>query len=101
MLSQKADECKPLACGGGGGGAGAVARGGGHAGGGRHQSMAVQVSPMNPVLKPPENTRLKLKHFETLSNFAFKINLRRYIQAVDDATTTVGRRCRLTLSNPR
>jgi len=33
---------------------------------------------MKPALKAPGTERLKLKHDEPLSNFAFKFNLRRY-----------------------
>jgi hypothetical protein len=40
--------------------------------------MAVQVDPMKPVLKASGTTRLKLKHGELLSSFAFISNLRRY-----------------------
>jgi isoleucyl-tRNA synthetase len=38
----------------------------------------VQVDPIKSKLKPPGTKRLKLKCDESLSNFAFKINLRRY-----------------------
>jgi len=38
----------------------------------------VQVDPIKPLLKAPGTKRLKLKHGEQLSNFAFKFNLRRY-----------------------
>jgi len=87
--------------------------------------VAVQVDPIKPTLKAPGTKRLKLKHDEPLSNFAFKFNLRRYTKettwgpleeviAVGFAytfkiyardrfgtlITTVGR-CRLNLSNPR
>jgi len=85
------DECKPLACGGAGRdarrcGAAPPALGG-----------AVQVDPIKPTLKPPEATRLKLKHDEPLATFAFKFKLRRYSWERD---VTKVRRCRLTLSNP-
>jgi len=40
--------------------------------------VAVQVDPIKPTLKAPGTKRLKLKHDEPLSNFAFKFNLRRY-----------------------
>ena len=53
------------------------ARGGG--GGGK----AVQVAPMNPMLKPPENKRLTLKYDLLLLSFAFNFNLRRYTEAVE------------------
>jgi hypothetical protein len=42
------------------------------------QGGAVQVDPVKPTLKAPGSKRLKLKHDEPLSNFAFKISLRRY-----------------------
>jgi hypothetical protein len=38
----------------------------------------VQVDPTKPTLKAPGNKRRKLKFGVTLSNFAFKSNLRRY-----------------------
>jgi len=37
----------------------------------------VQVDPVKSTLKAPGTQRLKLKHDETLSNFAFKFDLRR------------------------
>jgi hypothetical protein len=69
---------------------------------------------MRPKLKPPRTERLKLKCDTLISTFAFKFNLRRYIQAALDLLlgclvaalllrhrgAMVGR-CRLTLSNPR
>jgi len=39
---------------------------------------AVQVDLMKPMLKAPETIRLKLKYYESVSNFAFNFNLRRY-----------------------
>jgi hypothetical protein len=36
---------------------------------------------MKPTLKAPGSQRLKLKYDETLSNFGFNFNLRRYITA--------------------
>jgi hypothetical protein len=33
---------------------------------------------MKYTLKPPESKCLKLEHAKTLSNFAFKFNLRRF-----------------------
>jgi len=42
----------------------------------------VQVDPIKPALKPPGVKRLKLKHDELLSNFAFNVNLRRYTMVV-------------------
>jgi len=44
----------------------------------------VQVDPLKPKLKPPRDERLKLRCVAPLSNFAFKINLRRYNWAEDD-----------------
>jgi len=38
----------------------------------------VQVDPMKPTLKAPGPLRLKLKYDGSLSNFAFKSDLRRY-----------------------
>jgi hypothetical protein len=45
---------------------------------------AVQVDPMKPTLKAHGTKRLKLKFDILFSNFAFKFNLRRYIQYVDE-----------------
>jgi hypothetical protein len=40
---------------------------------------------MKPTLKAPRTELLKLKYDKTLSKFAFKLNLRRYIlEGVDD-----------------
>ena len=47
----------------------------------------VQVAPIKPTLKAPGTKRLKLKHDELLSNFAFKFTLRRF-------TVECGRVCR-------
>ena len=44
----------------------------------RQPGRAVQVDPIKPKLKPPGAKRLKHKHDEPLSSFAFKFNLRRY-----------------------
>ena len=68
-----------LAGGGGGGGQGA---------GGRlpgrhpllHQGGALQVEPMQPVLKAPGTMLFKLRYDEALSNFALDFNLRHYIK---------------------
>jgi len=38
---------------------------------------AVHVDPMKPTLKAPGTRRLKVKHDEPLSTFAFSFNLRR------------------------
>jgi len=40
----------------------------------------VQVDPIKPTFKAPGTKRLKLKYDESVSNFAFKFNLRRYNQ---------------------
>ena len=60
------------------------------------------LDPIKPALKAPGSERLKLKCDELLSNFAFKLNLRRYI--MDEAMYfSAGHgdgqveRCRLTL----
>ena len=42
----------------------------------------MQIDPIKPTLKAPATERLKLKHYELLSNVAFKFNLRRYIQDI-------------------
>ena len=42
---------------------------------------AVQIDPIKPMLKPPGTKRLKLNCDVLLSTFAFKLYLRRYIQA--------------------
>ena len=46
----------------------------------RYPGWAVQVDPIKPTLKPPGTKLLKLKYDEPPSNFAFKSNLRRYVQ---------------------
>ena len=38
----------------------------------------MQIEPIKPTLKPPGTKRLKLEYDGLLSNFGFKINLRRY-----------------------
>ena len=62
-----------------------------------------------PTLKPSGTKRSKLEYHKSLSSFAFKLNLRRYIQpritrtllrALLDASKPLVGRCRLTLSNP-
>jgi len=58
-LSRKVNECKPLRRGaprGGGAGRG----GGADGGGGGTRGRAVQVEPMNPMLKAPGTERFKL-----------------------------------------
>jgi hypothetical protein len=47
----------------------------------RSLGRAVQVDPIKPTLKAPGTKRLKLKHDEPLSRFAFKFNLRRFNSA--------------------
>jgi len=39
---------------------------------------AVQVEPIEPLLKAPGTQRLKLQYDEPLSKFASRLNLRRY-----------------------
>jgi len=73
----------------------------------------VQVDPIRPKLKAPGTKRLTLKCDESLSSFAFKLNLRRHtavrraVHALSagcrralHADAKVGQ-CRLTPSNPR
>ena len=57
----------------------------------------MQVDPIKPTFKAPGTTRLKLKYDKPLSSFAFKFNLRCYIEALLARCVdgTVGR-CRLT-----
>ena len=45
----------------------------------RH-GKAVQVDPMNPILKGPGVKRLKVKSDQLLSEFAFNFSFRRYIK---------------------
>ena len=47
---------------------------------------AVHVTPIKPKSKVHKSKRLKLKHDELLSNFAFEFNLRRYNAARHRAT---------------
>jgi hypothetical protein len=51
--------------------------------------MALEVHPFKPTSKAPGSKRLKLKHDELLSNFAFSFNLRRYILADGTVYTNV------------
>jgi len=44
----------------------------------RAHGRAVQVDPIKPTLKAPGIELLKLKFDESLSNFGFNFNLRRY-----------------------
>jgi hypothetical protein len=44
----------------------------------------VHVDPIKPVLKAPVTKRLKLINDEPPSNFAFKINLRSYNEALEN-----------------
>jgi hypothetical protein len=58
----------------------------------------VQVDPIKPTLIPPETKRLKVNNDESLSNFAFKFNLRRYTEAVRVCRALLGGkvgRCKL------
>jgi hypothetical protein len=65
----------------------------------------MQVDPIKPTLKAPGTKRAKLKCDKPLSNFAFKLKLRRYdkvleiVVGFDLLGDKVGR-CRLTLSKP-
>ena len=43
----------------------------------------MQVDPIKPTMKAPGNERLKLKHDEPPSKFAFRLNLRRYFEMHD------------------
>ena len=47
-----------------------------------HHGKAVQLDPIKPTLTAPKSKRLKLKHDELLSTYAFDFNLRRYTMAV-------------------
>jgi len=47
----------------------------------------VLVDPVNPKLTPPRSRRLKLRCVVPLSEFAFKFNLRRYIEVSHGAAT--------------
>jgi hypothetical protein len=58
----------------------------------------VHVDPIKPTLKAPRTKRLKLKYDEPLSNFAFKFNLRRYINAAGVDTVVIAGR--VSLMNP-
>ena len=40
----------------------------------------MQVDPIKPVLKAPGTEHLILKYDQPLSNFAFKFNMRRYME---------------------
>jgi len=42
----------------------------------------VQIDPIKLTLKAPGTKRLKLRYDKLLSSFGFKINLRRYIEAM-------------------
>jgi hypothetical protein len=43
----------------------------------------MQVDPIKPTLKAPGTKRLKAKNVGSLSNFAFKFNLRRFNKATE------------------
>jgi hypothetical protein len=63
------DECKPLIAGAAKRTAATIIP---------DQGRAVQLDPIKPTLKPPELKRLKVRYVGSLSNFAFKLDLRRY-----------------------
>ena len=71
-----------------------------------HHGRTVQVDPIKPTLKAPGHMLLKLRRDGSLSNFAFKFNVRRYIMGepawvnVEKKYGKVGR-CSLTLSKTR
>ena len=44
----------------------------------------MQIDPIKPTLKVPGNELLKVKYDNSLSNLAFKFNLRRYSKALED-----------------
>jgi hypothetical protein len=46
----------------------------------------VQLDPFKPTSKAPGTKRLKLKHVEMISKFAFKSNLRRYDEECHELT---------------
>jgi hypothetical protein len=50
----------------------------------------VQVEPMRPMLKSPGSMLLKVRCGGPLSNFAFKINLRRYNEGVLEMLRAAG-----------
>jgi len=56
----------------------------------RVRVMAVQVDLMKPTLKAPGTSCLNLIYDEPLSNFAFKLNLRRYSAVPDGLGSGVG-----------
>jgi len=49
---------------------------------------AVQVDPMKATLKAPGTKRLKLEFDALLSSFAYKFNLRHYIEIASDAAAS-------------
>ena len=61
----------------------------------------MQVDPIKPTLKAPGTKRLKLTYHKLLSSFAFKFNLRRYLEVapVDHDDAKMGC-CRLNGWNP-
>jgi hypothetical protein len=69
-----------------------------------HHGKTVQLDPVRPTLKAPVTEHLTLESDKLLSNFGFKINLRRYTTYEfvmrDRAKLSKVGRCRLTLSNP-
>jgi len=56
----------------------------------------VQLNPIKPMLKPPGTKHLRLEYDGLLSSFAFKFDLRRYIEARARAWNLKVGRCRLT-----
>jgi hypothetical protein len=54
----------------------------------------VQVDPMKPKLNPPGTKRLKLNCDTLLSSYAFKVDLRRYIEESGDATRVDLKACK-------
>ena len=62
----------------------------------RDRGKAVQIDPMTPALKLPGTKHLKPTWDELLSTFAFKTNLRRYIEGechlhAEDSVKSVSR----------
>ena len=52
-----------------------------------HQGWAVQLDPIKPTFKAPGIKLLELQYDELVSNFAFKLILRRYIKVSNDKQT--------------
>ena len=49
----------------------------------------MQIDPIKPTLKAPGIKLLNLKYDKPLSHFAFKFNLRRYIEVLESATISL------------